>query len=274
VVAQQQEVDGNMILDNFRLEDKVAIVTGAGRGVGKGIATALGEAGATVVCAARTQSEIDSTVEAIQKAGGRALAVNCDVTNLAQVQKMIDTVVARESGIDIVVNNAGGGGHCPTEKLRDDFVIETMRLNFLSVLNICRLATPSLRERGGNILNISSGMAHVAEANCIAYAAAKAALEQASRNLAYELAPDIRVNTLRLGAIQTPDFDKLIAAHPGVEDGLSAWTPVKRIGRPQDVAASALYLCSAAGEFITGQIMDVDGGIMIPRGALAIMSGP
>jgi len=227
-----------------------------------------------VVCAARTQSEIDTTVAEIEDAGGHALAIACDVTNNEQLESMIATSVKELGGIDIVVNNAGGGGHGPTKSLTRDYMIQTLDLNLIAAINLSRLATPHLRERNGSILNISSGMSSVAEDNCIPYATAKAALEQATRNLAHELAPDIRVNCLRLGAIETPDFENLRAAHPGVEAGLVAWTPVKRIGKPRDVALSALFLCSDAGSFNTGIVLDIDGGMLLQRGVLAIMKGP
>jgi 7-alpha-hydroxysteroid dehydrogenase len=263
-----------MLLDNFKLENRIAIITGAGRGVGKGIALAFAEVGATVICLARTQSEIDATAAEIADSGGSAKAISCDVTSEDQLQSMVNTIVSEFGGIDIVVNNAGGGGHGPTESLTRDFIVQTMELNFIAALNLVRMTVPHLRERNGSVLNISSGMSSVAENNCIPYAASKAALEQATRNLAHELAPDIRVNCLRLGAIETPDFENLRKAHPGVEAGLTAWTPMKRIGKPRDVALSALFLCSDAGSFNTGIVLDIDGGILLQRGVLAIMSGP
>ncbi len=263
-----------MILDAFKLDKKIAIITGAGRGVGKGIALGFAEAGATVICIARTQNEIDTTVSEISQSGGDALAICCDVTDGVKLADMVNQVIAKYQRIDIVVNNAGGGGHGPTDSISRDYVMQTMDLNLFAAINLTRLAAPHIRHVNGSVLNISSGMSSVAEDNCLPYATSKAGLEQATRNLAHELAPDIRVNCLRLGAIETPDFDNLRAAYPGVEDGLVAWTPVKRLGQPRDVALAALFLCSSAGSFNTGVVLDVDGGILLQRGVLAIMKGP
>ena len=255
----------------FRLDGATAIVTGAGRGIGKGIASSLAEAGATVVCAARTEAEIAATAKDIGEAGGKALALTCDVTSEEQCGRLIERMVVEYGGVDLLVNNAGGGGHRPTRHLDTDFLVETHQLNLFAAVHLSRLAAESLRAGSGSIINISSGMGHVAEANCIAYASAKAGLEQATRNLALELARDVRVNALRLGAIFTPDFENLVAAMPGIDERLAHWTPLGRLGTPRDVALACVYLASPAGSFITGQVIDLDGGIQMPRGAMSLM---
>ena len=121
-----------MLLDRFRLDGKVALVTGAGRGIGEGIALAFAEVGARVICTARTQSEIDDTAQRIVEAGGEASAVPCDVRDEAQLDRLVATSLAKMGRIDVVVNNAGGGGHAPTLELEDEFVIDTLRLNLLA----------------------------------------------------------------------------------------------------------------------------------------------
>ncbi|HPG27052.1 MAG: SDR family oxidoreductase [Spirochaetaceae bacterium] len=255
----------------FRLDGRIAIVTGAGRGVGKGIALSLAEAGATVLCAARTATEVASTAREIEANGGKALSATCDVTDPDQCAQLIDRTVAECGGIDVLVNNAGGGGHRPTARLTTEFLVKTHELNLFAAVHLSRLASDSLRARSGSIINISSGMGKVSEANCIAYASAKAGLEQATRNLACELAPDVRVNALRLGAIVTPDFERLVEAVPGIDVRLAHWTPLKRLGTPRDVGLACVYLAAPAGSFVTGSVLDIDGGIQMPRGAMTMM---
>lgn len=262
-----------MILDKFSLDEKVALVTGAGRGIGQVIARCFAEAGATVICAARTQVELDATVAQIQSSGGQALAYRCDVTDSENIEQMIATAIEQYGGIDILVNNAGGGGHRPTHRLDDEFMIDALKLNLFAGIHCTRLASETLKQRRGNVINISSGMSSVAESNCVTYAAAKAGLEQATRNLAHELAPEVRVNALRLGAIETPDFQRLVEMQPGIDTELAQWTPVQRLGLPEDVALACIYLASPAGSFTTGQVIDVDGGILLQRGIMAIIQG-
>ena len=255
----------------FRLDGRVALVTGAGRGVGKGIASSLARAGATVVCAARTRAEISSTAQGIEAAGGKALALTCDVTQDEQCAELLESTLSEFGAIDLLVNNAGGGGHRPTERLDTDFLAQTHQLNLFAAIHLSRLAADSLRARSGSIINISSGMAHVTEAAGIAYATAKAGLEQATRNLAFELAPDVRVNALRLGAIVTPDFENLVQAMPGIDERLAHWTPLKRLGTPRDVALACVFLASEAGSFLTGKVIEIDGGMLMPRGVMGMM---
>jgi 7-alpha-hydroxysteroid dehydrogenase len=251
-----------MLLDRFRLNDKVALVTGAGRGIGEGIALAFAEMGAHIVCVARTQSEIDDTAEQIRKAGGKALALRCDVTNDEQIAALVEDVIGRLGAVDVVVNNAGGGGHGKTLELDDEFMIETLRLNLMAAVHVSRRVIPHMQQgRGGSIVNISSGLSRTVDSGALSYGSAKAALEHATRMLAFEFAPEVRVNAIRSGAVLTPDIEKnLFSLNERIRPWLEEMTPMGRIGTPEDIALAALYLASDASSFITGKILDVDGG--------------
>jgi 7-alpha-hydroxysteroid dehydrogenase len=254
--------EDSVLLDRFRLDDKVALVTGAGRGIGEGIALAFAELGAQVVCTARTQSEIDDAALQICNAGGQALALRCDVTKDEEIGRLVDDVIGRLGQIDIVVNNAGGGGHGKTLELDDDFMIETLRLNLMAAVHVSRRVIPHMQAgEGGSIVNISSGLSRIVDNGALSYGSAKAALEHATRMLAFEFAPEVRVNAIRCGAVLTPDIEKsLFSLNPRIRPWMEEMTPMARIGTPEDIALAALYLASDASSFITGKILDVDGG--------------
>ena len=262
-----------MLLDRFRLEGQVALVTGAGRGIGEGIAEAFAELGAHVICCARTISEIETVAERIRSRGGEATALRCDVTDDAQIEALIAATLERCGRLDVVVNNAGGGGWGHTLDLDDALLLDTLRLNLLAAVHVTRRAIPHmLAGGGGSVVNISSGMARVIDRGGVPYGAAKAGLEQATRMLAYEFAPQVRVNAIRCGAILTPDIEKhMFSRDPKVREDLEAWTPMRRIGTPEDVALAALYLASDAGSYVTGKILDVDGGVVQELSAMAII---
>lgn len=262
-----------MILDRFKLDKKVAIVTGAGKGIGACTAQSLAEVGAAVVCVARTQADVDQRVNAITDMGGKALAVAADVTDAADRQRLIDATMAHFGRIDVLVNNAGGTGHGPTELIDDEQVYQAMRVNFMAPVYLTRACIPLMREQGGGaVVNISSGMSRVANVGSIPYGGAKAAQEQATRMMAIEFSPDIRINAIRVGAIRTENMQtNLLDRMPGVEEKLSAWTPVGRIGMPEDIAAAVVYLSTEASSYVTGKILDVDGGMIIERSLMEIM---
>jgi len=265
--------EGTVLLDRFRLQGQVALVTGAGRGIGEGIAEAFAELGAHVICCARTVAEIEAVAGRIREQGGEATALRCDVTDDAQIEALIATTVERCGRLDVVVNNAGGGGWGPTLDLDDALLLDTLRLNLLAAVHVTRRAIPHmLAGGGGSVVNISSGMARVTDRGAVPYGAAKAGLEQATRMLAYEFAPRVRVNAIRCGAILTPDIEQqMFSRDPQVRTDLEAWTPMQRIGTPEDVALAALYLASDAGSYVTGKVLDVDGGVVQELSAMAII---
>jgi 7-alpha-hydroxysteroid dehydrogenase len=250
-----------MILDRFRLTDKVAIVTGAGRGIGRGIARGLAEAGAAVVCAARTAATIDAVAQEIRRAGARALAVPCDVNDSAQLEEVVAKTLKEFGRIDVVVNNAGGTPPSGALKTSEKAFEQAFHFNVTTAFVLTRLAAPHMFEVGGGVvLNISSALSHLIEKPFVAYGTAKAALNHMTRLLAYEFAPRIRVNAIAVGSVETDALSPFLKARPDLRTKMEELTPMKRIGTPEDIAAAALYLTSPAASWVTGKVFEVDGG--------------
>lgn len=248
-----------MILDRFRLDGKVAVVTGAGRGIGAGIAGAFAEVGADVVCAARTATQIEATAEHVRSFGRRALPVVCDVNERADLDRLVDTTVAELGRIDILVNNAGGSP--PSEALytSERSFEEAFHFNVTTAFVLTRLAVPKmLVHGGGTVLNISSAAGRFPIPGFVAYGTAKAGLAFMTRVLGQEFAPKVRVNAIAVGAVETS------ALAPFLDDDLrqrmSALTPMARIGTVEDIALAALYLASPAAAWVTGKVFEIDGG--------------
>ena len=260
------------ILDAFRLDGKVAIVTGSGRGIGEETARAFAEVGARVVCVARSADQIEDTVSAIEDQGGEGLSVVCDLTEAGSADEVVARAVERFGAVDILVNNAGGGGHVPTKYATDEHFEAGLSLNVRAPFYLPRASRPHLREGGGVVLNISSGYSRAANIGSIPYGGAKAALEQMTRMMAMEYAPEIRVNAIRVGAVTTENMKQnLLAAMPGIGEKLSNWTPLGRLGEPRDIALAALYLCSPASDYVTARILPVDGGVVLERSAMELI---
>ncbi|MFQ5513612.1 MAG: SDR family oxidoreductase [Myxococcota bacterium] len=250
-----------MILDRFRITDRVALVTGAGRGIGRGITEAFAEAGAHVVCAARTVDQIEEVAERVRSLGRRALAVPCDVNERAALENLVDAAMKEFGHIDILVNNAGGTGPRPALRTSERMFDGAFHFNVTTGFLLSRFVVPHMLERdGGAIVNISSAMSRFVEPGFVAYGTAKAALNHMTRLLAHELAPRVRVNAIAVGSVET---DALL---PFLSDDLrqkmEALTPMGRLGRTEDIALAALYLASPAASWVTGKILDVDGGLV------------
>jgi 7-alpha-hydroxysteroid dehydrogenase len=247
-----------MIVDRFRLNDKIALVTGAGRGIGRGIAIGFAEAGAHVICAARTEAEVAETAHAIEALGRRAAFVRCDVTEERELQSLAER--ARDfGGVDILVNNAGGWPPSSILKTTRTSFEDAFRFNVLSAFQMSQHVLPTMLERGGVILNISSALSHLVEKPFVVYGTCKAALNHMTRLMAHELAPKVRVNALAVGAVETSALSPFISMGD-LREQMERRTPLGRIGTPEDVAALALHLCSSAGDWITGKVYEVDGG--------------
>ena len=247
----------------FDLSGDVAVVTGAGRGIGEGIARTLAGAGAAVVVAARRSNEIEKVAETIRGEGGRALAVTTDVTDDEAVEALARAAVAEFGKLDIWVNNAGGSPiQKPLTSLPRDEWDATLALNLTAVWSCTVIAERHMQE-GGRVLNISSRAAVVPAPGSGHYAAAKAGRNSLTTTFAAELGPKIRVNAIMPGAVPTEVMMKALRLD---EDDLPRFEkqmrlPAGRLGTPEDLGAAALYLVSPASAWVTGEVLSVSGGM-------------
>ncbi|MBF6191369.1 MULTISPECIES: SDR family oxidoreductase [Nocardia] len=255
-----------MILDRFRIDDQVAIVTGAGRGLGAAIAVAFAEAGADVVIAARTKSQLDEVAERVAAAGRQAHVVPADLSDAEVTAALAGAAVERFGRLDIVVNNVGGALPCPLLDTTPQALTEAFEFNVTNAHALVRAAVPRMLETagGGSILNITSTMGRLPGRAFAAYGTAKAALAHYTKLAALDLNPRIRVNAIAPGSILTSALE-VVAANDAMRAELESKTPLHRIGEPEDIAAAALYLVSPAGKYLTGKILEPDGGLIVPN---------
>lgn len=254
-----------MILDRFSVDGQVAVVTGAGRGIGAATAVALAEAGADVVLSARTSRQLDEVAERVQAAGRRAYAVPADLNDLDAVASLAGHAREQFGRLDIVVNNVGGT--IPNAFLDTDaaYLEEAFHFNVSTAHALTRAAVPVMLENGGgSVVNISSVMGRVSGRGYLAYGTAKAALAHWSRLAAQDLSPSIRVNAIAVGSVMTSALE-FVASDEDTMQEMTSKTPLGRVGQPEDVAAAALYLCSRASGFVTGKVLEVDGGLQVPN---------
>ena len=247
-------------LDAFRLDGKVAIVTGAGRGIGAQIARTFAGAGANVAIAARTKEQLDEVAADVRASGREALVAPFDVNDNDALEGLVAQTVAELGGVDIVVNNAGGTMPRPFLDTSPGFFERAFHFNVTTAFTLTRAAAPHLLERQGSVVNISSAMGRLRDRGFVAYGTAKAALAHMTRLLAADLAPKVRVNGIAVGSVATSALE-VVLDNPEIHDEMVRRTPLKRLGRPEDISLCALYLASSAGSFITGKIMEVDGGL-------------
>jgi glucose 1-dehydrogenase len=254
----------------MRLKDQVAIVTGAATGIGQGIAVRFAKEGAAVVVDYIGKPDVpNETEQAIQAAGGRTIAVEADVSDEAQVNKLVEAAVSKFGKLDIVVNNAGIERKYP---FVDYPVAECRKIIEVNLIGPFLVAQAAARQmirqgNGGRIINISSVHEDLPMPTNAVYCAAKGGLRMLARTIAVELAKyNITVNNIGPGAIYTP-IDADIEAKPELEKALMSEIPLNRWGRPEDVAGLAVYLASAEASYVTGSTYFIDGGMLRQSGS-------
>ena len=244
---------------HFTLRDQVAVITGAGAGIGRAIAETFAAAGAAVVVSDRDMATAELVAASIAKDVGKAIAVACDVTREDDLSALVQAATRHFAKLSILVSNAGGGGPKPFDMPMADFK-RAFDLNVFSLFRLAQLAAPEMEKAGGGaILAITSMAGDNKNRRMASYGASKAATNHLIRNIAFDLGPmGIRVNGIAPGATRTAALESVL--NDDIQKTMLAHTPIHRLGEPQDMANAALFLCSPAASWVSGQILTVSGG--------------
>ncbi|MEI7593773.1 MAG: SDR family oxidoreductase [Actinomycetes bacterium] len=248
------------MLEAFSLTGKVAVITGGGRGIGAACARNFAAAGANIAITARTTEQLDVVAAQVRSLGRRAFVFPADVNELDQIDAFVAAAVDELGTLDIVVNNAGGSMPRPFLDTSAGFMERAFHFNVTTAFALTKAATPHLLESGGAVVNISSAIGRLRDRGFVAYGTAKAALTHMTRLLAADLAPKVRVNAIAVGSTATSALE-IVLENEALHDEMVRRTPLRRLGEPDDIALAALYLASPAASWITGKILEVDGGL-------------
>lgn len=252
-----------MILEKYRLDGKVALITGGSRGIGRAIALGFAEVGADVVVVSRNISDLEKVAAEVSALGRRSLAVAADLSRIEEINNLVANVKDKFSKIDILVNNAGTTQSLSTIFDADEALWdEIMNLNLKGQFFLSQSVAKVMKEHGGGtIINISSMVASKPEANLGIYSMSKSALSTATTVMAIEWGPyNIRVNAIAPGNIHTRLNDFLMQSSPTLEEKMIKRTPLRRFGEPDEITCAAIYLASEASSFITAATILADGG--------------
>jgi 7-alpha-hydroxysteroid dehydrogenase len=254
-----------MLLDRFRLPGRAAVVTGASRGIGAGVALTLAEAGADVVLAARNPDALDELAAKVKAETGRqAVTVAGDLNDLDSLPALVDAAMSTFGRIDVLVNNVGGTMPRPLLDTKPRFLEAAFHFNVTVAFELTRMVVPHmLGAGGGSIINISSAMGRLVDRGFLAYGTAKGALIHMTRLAATDLSPLIRINVVAPGSIETDALETVL--DDNMRAAMIARTPLARLGTTEDISAAVLYLASDAGAYLTGKVIEVDGGLNAPN---------
>lgn len=247
------------------LSDKVALVTGGGRGIGKAITRRFAEAGATVVIASRKRENLDATAAEFAALPGKVVPIACHVGRKEEVEDLIRTIESQLGPVDILVNNSATNiGQGPALDVTDEMLDKMIEINVKSALRLVRLTVPKMIARkGGSVINIVSIAGLRPQPGGLLYSFTKAGLIMMTRNWAQEFSPHgVRVNAIAPGLIQT-DFSTYFWQNPAYRAQLESTQPIRRIGQPNEIGFAALYLASDEASYVTGQVMVIDGGATV-----------
>lgn len=247
------------VIDRFRLNGHVTLVTGAGAGIGRAIAKVFAAAGSAVAVTDLKNETAEAVAAEIRQAGGKAIGLACNVTKEEDLSAAVDAAVKAFGKLTILVNNAGGGGPKPFDMPMSDFEW-AYQLNVFSLFRLTQLSAPHMQKAGGGaVLNISSMAGENKNIRMSSYGSSKAAVNHLTRNIAFDLGPmGIRVNCIAPGAIKTDALAKVMT--PDIEKAMLKHTPLGRLGEADDIANAALFLCSPAASWVSGQVLTVSGG--------------
>lgn len=245
----------------FNLGGKVAIVTGGANGIGAASCRMLAEYGAAVVVADLNIADAQQLADEIVASGGKALAVECNVLKDDDLVTLVNLTMAEFSAIHILVNNAGGGGagkESPFDITLEQFE-RPFQINVFSAWRLAQLCAPHMQEAGyGSIINMSSMSSINKSPSISAYAASKAEINHMTANLAHDYGPIIRINAVGPGAVKTAALATVLT--PEIEERMLAHTPIKRLGEPEDIAGAVLYFAAPISQWVSGQVLFVNGG--------------
>ena len=248
----------NATLAAFRLDGRVALITGAGQGIGAATAVAMADVGADVALTARTESDLEAVAEAVRARGRRALVLPGDVNDLEHLAAVVAATTEGLGRLDVLVNNAGGSVSKPFLDTTVKQLESSFHFNVSAAFELSRLAVPSMLDGGGGaIVNIGSVAGRNAGRGTLTHSLTKASVAQLTRLMAADLAPRVRVNGVLPGAVETAALRRWVA--PEIRETMASRTAMRRNGTPEDIALAVLYLASPAASWVTGKLLEVDG---------------